>query len=90
VDDVAILYIRSDQVREEDIAGKPIRAERFEFSQPLPSTRLRSIELTEVSGRGRVELVEEPWEGNRFTAVVRISDPASGNARYRFKLVWSR
>jgi hypothetical protein len=90
VDDVAILYIRSDQVREEDIAGRPIRSERFEFSQPLPSVRLRSIELTEVSGRGRVELVEKPWEGSRFTAVVRISDPASGNGRYSFKLVWSR
>jgi hypothetical protein len=90
VDDVAVLYIRSDQVREEDLNGRPIRNERFEFSQPLPSTRLRSIELAEVSGRGQVELIEKPWEGNRYTAVVRISDPQSGNGRYSFRLVWQR
>ncbi len=90
VDDVAVLYIRSDQVREEDLAGKPLRGERFEFSQPLPSTRLRSIELRDVSGRGEVELIEKPWEGNRYTAVVRISDRQSGNGRYSFKLVWRR
>ena len=90
VDEVAILRIRADQVSEEDLAGRPIRGERFQFSQPLPSTRLRSLELTEVSGRGFVELVEKPWEGNRWTAVVRITDPARGNGLYGFKLVWSR
>ena len=90
VDDVAILRIRSDQVREEDLAGRPIQGERFQFSQPLPSARLRFLELTEVSGRGYVELVEKPWEGNRWTAVVRITDRAPGNGRYSFKLVWSR
>ena len=90
VDDVTVLYIRSDQVRAEDIAGKPIRKDRFRFSQPLPAERLKSIELTEVSGRGQVELVEKPWEGNRFQAVIRITDRQRGNAPYSFKLTWRR
>jgi hypothetical protein len=90
VDDATVLHIRSDQVREEDISGKPIRGSRFVFSQPLPAERLRSIELIDVEGRGEVELVEKPWEGNKFTAVIRISDRQRGNNPYRFKLVWSR
>ena len=90
VDDVAILRIRGDQVREEDIAGRPIRGERFQFSQPLPASRLRTLELTEINGRGQVELVEKPWEGNRWMAVVRITDPRPGVGRYSFKLVWTR
>jgi hypothetical protein len=90
VDDVAILRIRADQVREEDLAGRPIRGERFFFTQPLPGSRLRSIELTEISGRGLIELVEKPWEGNRYTAVVKITDPRAGVGRYSFKLVWTR
>jgi hypothetical protein len=90
VDDVTVLYIRSDQVRSEDISGKPIRNDRFWFSQPLPAQRLRSFELIEATGRGEIDLVERPWEGNRFTAVVRITDRQRGSAPYRFKLEWSR
>jgi hypothetical protein len=90
VDDVTVLYIRSDQVRAEDIAGRPIRGDRFKFSQPLPAQRIKMLELVEVSGRGDVELVERPWEGNRFTAVVRITDRQRGSGSYRFKLEWSR
>jgi hypothetical protein len=90
VDDVTVLYIRSDQVRSEDMSGRPIRGDRFKFSQPLPAQRLRSFELVEVTGRGEVDLVERPWEGNRFTAVVRVTDRQRGSAPYRFKLEWSR
>jgi hypothetical protein len=90
VDDVTVLYIRADQVRVADLAGRPIRGDRFRFSQPLPPERPRTIELTEVSGRGEVEIVEKPWEGNKFEAVVLISDPQRGSSRYSFKLSWSR
>ena len=46
--------------------------------------------MVEVEGREDVELVEKPWEGNKFTAVVLITDRQRGNSEYRFKLVWSR
>jgi hypothetical protein len=90
VDDVAILRVRSDQVREEDLAGRPIANEQFRFSQPLPAARVSTIEIVDVSGRGSVELVEKPWEGNRFTAVIRITDPQRGSDRYSFRLEWRR
>ena len=90
VDDVTVLRINSDRVRAEDLAGRPLRGDQFSFSQPLPYERARSIQVVEVEGRGDIELVEKPWEGNKFTAVVIISDPQRGASTYSFRLVWSR
>jgi hypothetical protein len=70
VDGVTVLHIHSNQVRAEVLSGQPIRDQRFQFSQPLPTGNLRDLSLIDVSGRGKVELVEKPWEGNRYTAVV--------------------
>jgi hypothetical protein len=90
VDDVTVLYITGDRVRVEDLSGRPLRGDQVAFSQPLPYERLRSIQLVDVQGRGDVELVEKPWEGNKFTAVVLVSDPQRGASSYSFRLVWSR
>jgi len=90
VDDVTVLRINSDRVRAEDLAGRPLRSDQFSFSQPLPYERVRSIQLVDIEGRGDVELVEKPWEGNKFTAVVIVSDPQRGAASYSFRLAWTR
>jgi len=90
VDDVTVLRINADRVRAEDLTGRPLRSDQFSFSQPLPYERVRSIQLIDVEGRGDVELVEKPWEGNKFTAVVLISDPQRGASGYSFRLAWSR
>ncbi len=90
VDGVTALYIRSDQVRSQVLSGRRSSGERFAFSQPIPSAPLDQFAIADVSGRGRVDLVEVPWEGNDFTAVVRIQDASSGSAEYAFRLVWRR
>jgi hypothetical protein len=90
VDDVTVLRINSDRVRAEDLAGRPLRGDQFSFSQPVPYERVRSIQVVDVQGRGDIELVEKPWEGNKFTAVVILSDPQRGASTYSFRLVWSR
>jgi len=90
VDGVTVLHIHADQVRSEVLSGQPVRDQRFQFSQPMPTGSLREIALTDVSGRGKVELVEKPWEGNRYTAVVRITDNSPGEGQYSFRLTWRR
>jgi hypothetical protein len=90
VDGVTAFYIRSDQVRTQVFSGSPSRGETFAFSQPLPFRPLATFDILDVGGRGRVELVERPWEGNDYTAVVRIQDDARGSADYQFRLVWMR
>ncbi len=90
VDGVTAFYIRSDQVRTQVFTGVRSRGERFAFSQPIPSRPLEFLDIEAVGGRGKVELVEKPWEGNDYTAVVRIQDDARGGADYSFRLVWRR
>jgi hypothetical protein len=87
VDQITAISIRGQRVRSEDFAGRPLRDGRFDLSNPLPS-RPMDIELIDVRGRGSVDLVEKPWEGNGYTAVVRIEDERGGAGDYSFDLVW--
>ena len=89
VDQITAISIRGDRVRSENFVGRRLRDGRFNLSDPLPSSPM-DIELTGVRGRGRVELVEKPWEGNGYTAVVLIEDERGGVADYSFNLVWQR
>jgi hypothetical protein len=90
VDGVTVLHIRGDQIRVENLSGLALREQSFRFSGPIPMMNLREISLVESFGRGRIELVEKPWDGNRYTAVVRISDSSNGSGQYSFKLAWRR
>ena len=89
VDHVTAITIRGNRVRFEDFGGRRLRDERYDMTGPLPSASV-DIDLRNVRGRGRVELVERPWEGNGYTAVVRIEDYSGGNADYSFDLEWGR
>ena len=90
VDGVTVLHIRGDQVRVENLSGQPLRDQAFKFTEPIPISNIRDIDLVESVGRGKIELVEKPWDGNRYTTVVRISDYNSGSGQYTFKLAWHR
>ena len=90
VDGVTVLHIRGDQVRVENVSGLPLRDQVFKFSEPIPIEHMRDIDLVETVGRGKVELVEKPWDGNRYTTVVRITDYNNGSGQYSFKLAWRR
>jgi|KBSMisStandDraft_5_1062788.scaffolds.fasta_scaffold36456_5 hypothetical protein len=90
VDGVTVLHIRGDQVRVENVSGLPLRDQVFKFTGPIPISSLRDIDLVETVGRGKVELVEKPWDGNRYTAVVRITDYNNGSGQYSFRLAWHR
>ena len=88
LDGRALLLIRFRQTCEH-FAGRRLRDGRFNLSDPLPSSPM-DIELTDVRGRGRIELVEKPWEGNGYKAVVLIEDERGGAADYSFDLVWRK
>jgi hypothetical protein len=45
--------------------------------------------LSDVRGRGEVEVVREPNADDDYTAVVRIKDPQAGAAFYSFNLNWA-
>ena len=90
IDGSAIISVRRDRVFIRVLKGDPVKVDRFSFSQPLPDTLFKRLELEQKDGRGEVLLQERPWEGNDHTAVVQISDPKGGDDRYHFKLKWKR
>ena len=90
VDGTAVFRIRGDRVFAEAESGQPTEVERFSFSQPLPAMKMREVRVERKDGRGDVTLLEVPWDGNGYTAVVRVSDPRGGDDRYHFRLTWTQ
>jgi hypothetical protein len=90
VDGSVIFRIRGNRVLAEAESGQPTEVERFSFSQPLPAMKMREVRVERKDGRGDVTLIEIPWDGNGYTAVVRVSDSRGGDDRYHFRLNWTR
>ena len=67
----------------------PVSGEHFKFSKPLPDRDVE-VRLEDLDGRGEIRLIEQPRQGNHYTARVSISDPRSGASDYSFSLVWNR
>jgi len=87
VDGTSIIHVRRRQVQTEVRSGLPVQRQRYDFSDPLPTTRI-NLQLDVIEGRGRVQLTEEPRQNNDYTATVRIDDPDRGQSRYVFELRW--
>lgn len=90
IDATAVIRVRADRVFIESIGGRPADVHGFDFSQPLPGGRLSRIGIRDKDGRGEITLLEQPWEGNGYLAVIQISDTKGGDAKYRFRLNWAR
>jgi hypothetical protein len=92
VDSIVVIQIRKSEVTSKVIDGRPPK-KGFQavLSSPLPSREIwDGVTVDKSDGRGRADLLEWPWEGNGFTAVIRIHDPKSGSDFYRIRLEWKR
>ncbi len=90
IDGTVVFRLRGDRVFAETTSGRPLEVDRFSFSQPLPAVTLGRVEVEQKDGRGKIVVLERPWEGNHFTAVLQVSDPKRSDDRYHFRLHWKR
>ena len=90
IDGTVVFRIRGDRVFAEITSGRPVEVDRFSFSQPLPAATLGQVEVEKEDGRGKIVVLERPWEENDFTAVLQVSDPKRSDDRYHFNLNWKR
>jgi hypothetical protein len=90
VDHELLLRIQGDRVFAENVQGQAVTGVFFKFTQPVPSRDRWMFRLEKKSGRGQVNLVENPDPSNDFTALVRVFDSKRGAASYRFVLRWDR
>jgi len=59
---------------------------RLRVESPLPHTS--GYVRIESSGRGDVNVVQQPSPANDYTAIIRIRDRSSGSDRYRVRAYW--
>ena len=88
VDDTVNVYFRADQSWTKVISGRGIDNQRFRVWQPLPQGPVHAC-ITNVQGRGSIQVIQQPHEDNDFTAIVQIDDPQPGRGVYSFDLGWS-
>ncbi len=87
VDDTAVIRLNARDVRTR--ANRDgIRDSRSDIFGLLPDRPTR-VRLSRVSGRGTIEVIEQPDQRNNYMAVVRIRDREPGSGRYGFVLDWS-
>lgn len=89
VDDTAIITLRGRDVRTRNEQGRGVTNVSEQVSGQLPDRRV-NVELRQVSGRGQVQVIEQPSPRNNYTARVRVRDSQGGSARYSFVLDWGR
>jgi hypothetical protein len=72
----------------EVIEGGPVQGERAEFIRTFPGrSDVRPI-VRKVRGRGRIDIVEYPSDGNSYQFVFEINDPEAGADNYEVEVAW--
>jgi hypothetical protein len=87
VDHEALIEIRGRRANVRTLRGQRAVTDSADFSAPLPRQVL-DVQLEDASGRGRVELVQEPSAQNNYTTIVRIMDEDAGADTYAFRIAW--
>ena len=88
VDNTATVYVQGAKAWVDNVTGKPVQNTVADFQGVVPSSDGATVDLTRESGRGDIEIVEQPTKSNNYTAAVRIMDPEPGSDQYKFELTW--
>ena len=86
VDDTATIYLSGRDVRTV-ASAKGVSNERNAVRGNLPMAPGR-VWLSKESGRGNVEVIQQPNARNHYTAAIRVHDASAGSGRYTFTLQW--
>ena len=85
------VYLHGSSVEVEVVKGDDVSDQGSECSQALPSdATLSNFEFKGLTGRGTLQLIEQPTQENGFRAWVRIKDTKKGTDIYSFRLSWER
>lgn len=89
VDGVAEIIISGGSASLRNISGEIAREVKSSFSAQVPRAPI-AVKLLATTGRGTVEIAQEPSAANGYTTIVRVDDSAKGGQqRYEFTLRWS-
>ncbi len=86
VDDVAEITIQGRRVEYRTVRGASVSDVRQNVSGG--GLRDANVQITGGSGRGLVQVVQQPSADNNYTAVIRITDIRAGVGSYDFQARW--
>lgn len=90
VDGVDEVVITGGSAVVRHLSGGAVRDARASFSAAVPRAPV-GVKLLSNSGRGSIQIVQEPATANGYTTIVRLDDSAHGGANlYQFTLRWAR
>ena len=84
----ARVTIKGSSSISETIQGAPITGERADFLRPLPSRSDLKPTVKNLSGKGRVEIVEYPTEKNNYRLVFEVGGSETGPSTYTIEVDW--
>ena len=89
VDGVDEIVISGSSASIRHVSGNIPREARASFSATIPRSPVE-MKLIWVTGRGAVDIVQQPTAANGYTTIIRIDDSQKdGDKRYEFTLRWS-
>lgn len=90
VDGVSEVRIQGDRVIHTNLEARLGRNAGAEYTQPLPSEDLRTLEIEKKDGRGRWVAIQRPAADNEYELILRIYDEKGGEDRYHLRIEWDR
>jgi len=90
VDHEVEAIVSANRVDFQVLGGAPYRDPAFQYSQPMPGSAVRTLEVSKLAGRGVVQLTERPNARNGWTARILIQDTQRSGDTYRVRLEWTR
>lgn len=88
VDADADIRWRPGSVTQRNLNANIVRNPRSSVSGNVMTNRPGQVTATMRSGRGSVEVVQQPDASNRWTAVIRVHDPQGGYGHYEIEAYW--
>jgi hypothetical protein len=88
VDDQVEIRIQGRNVQTRTLSGNGTRDVRANLNGRALPRRDVTVSVRERSGRGSVNVVQQPSQWNNYTAVIRVRDRQGGFGHYDFDVSW--
>ena len=87
VDEEVVIYLSRNRISLKTSTIEPVHGLKYKFGSEFPRKRVNCY-FKSKKGRGKIELIQQPLDSNKYTAAVRITDADRARAKYEFVLAW--
>lgn len=87
VDDKLQITIQGLSVETKTLSGRAMAEGNFSFTAKLPDTD-KTVSVTKVEGRGKVNVIQQPTSENNYTAIIEVHDDRGGASDYLLNIWW--